>query len=57
MHPISAALGLLLLSGAARAEEPDSPGPRMFERMKTLTGEWEGTFDWTGGRTGSGTLP
>jgi hypothetical protein len=56
MHPVSLVLGIALLSGAARADEPDSPGPRMFERLKTLTGEWEGTFEWSGGRTGSGNL-
>jgi len=56
MHPVSLVLGILLLSGVARAEEQESPGPRMFERLKTLTGEWEGTFEWSGGRTGSGNL-
>jgi hypothetical protein len=56
MHPVSVVLGTLLLSGAVRAEAPDSPAPRMFERLKTLTGEWEGTFEWSGGRTGSGNL-
>jgi hypothetical protein len=29
---------------------------RMFEHMKTLVGEWQGTFEWTGGRTGAGDL-
>ena len=56
MHPVSLVLGILLLSGVARAQEQESPGPRMFERLKTLTGEWEGTFEWSGGRTGSGNL-
>ena len=56
MHPVPLVLGILLLSGVARAEEQESPGPRMFERLKTLTGEWEGTFEWSGGRTGSGNL-
>jgi len=56
MHPVPLVLGILLLSGVARAEEQESPGPRMFERLKTLAGEWEGTFEWSGGRTGSGNL-
>ena len=56
MHPVSVVLGTLLLSGAAHAEVPDPPGPRMFTRLKTLAGEWEGTFEWSGGRTGSGNL-
>ena len=36
----------------------DSAGrtAKMFERMKTLVGEWQGTFEWTGGRTGAGDL-
>jgi hypothetical protein len=29
---------------------------QMFERMKTLVGEWRGTYEWTGGRTGTGDL-
>ena len=56
MRPVFIVLGILVLSGVPRAEEPESPGPRMFERLKTLTGEWEGTFEWSGGRTGSGNL-
>src|SRR6185436_13881923 len=28
----------------------------MFERLKGLAGEWEGTFEWSQGRTGSGPL-
>ncbi len=56
MRPVAAVLGVLLLSAPAPAETPESPGARMFERLKTLTGEWEGTFEWSRGRTGSGTL-
>src|SRR5262245_5424025 len=29
---------------------------KMFERIKALVGEWQGTYEWTGGRTGSGNL-
>ena len=57
MRPVHAILGVVLLGGASRAADaPDAPGPRMFERLKTLAGEWDGTFEWSGGRTGSGTL-
>jgi hypothetical protein len=28
----------------------------MFERMLALAGEWQGTFEWTDGRTGTGEL-
>ena len=56
MRRVLAVLGALLLTGAAPANAPDGPGPRMFERMKTLTGEWEGTYEWSQGRTGGGAL-
>jgi hypothetical protein len=29
---------------------------KMFERIRALVGEWQGTYEWTGGRTGSGNL-
>jgi hypothetical protein len=56
VRPILAVLSVLLLTGAAPADVPDAPGIRMFERLKTLAGEWDGTFEWSGGRTGSGNL-
>lgn len=56
MRTVLAVLGVLLLTGAAPADALDGPGPRMFERLKTLTGEWEGTYEWSQGRTGGGPL-
>jgi len=56
MRPVLAVLGVLLLTAAAPAEAPDAPAVRMFDRLKTLTGEWEGSFEWSQGRTGSGSL-
>jgi hypothetical protein len=41
---------------AADAQAPDSASARMFERMRGLSGTWEGTLEWSGGRTGSGKL-
>ena len=32
------------------------PAARMFERMRSLAGDWEGTFAWSDGRSGSGPL-
>jgi hypothetical protein len=50
-------LGILcLLCSAAAADQPDSASARMFERMRGLAGTWEGTLEWSGGRTGSGKL-
>ena len=51
--------GAACLIGSAYAADmpaPDAAGPRMFERMRTLAGTWEGTFEWSGGRTGAGKL-
>jgi hypothetical protein len=33
----------------------DTPADRVLERLRGLAGTWEGTFEWTGARTGSGT--
>jgi hypothetical protein len=56
MRPVLAVLGVLLLSAAAPPDAQEGPATRMFERLKTLAGEWEGSFEWSEGRTGSGTL-
>jgi hypothetical protein len=56
MRPVLAVLGVLLLSAAAPRDAQEGPATRMFERLKTLAGEWEGSFEWSQGRTGSGTL-
>jgi len=34
----------------------DTPGDRMFTRMRALAGDWEGTFEWSGGRSSRGAL-
>ena len=49
-------LAAVLLLGAGPTGAVDSAGERMFDRLKTLSGDWEGTFEWSEGRTGSGTL-
>jgi len=56
MRPVLAVLGVLLLTGATPSDVAEAPGPRMFERMKALAGEWEGTYEWSQGRTGGGQL-
>lgn len=41
----------------AKAAPADSTGAeRMFQRMSALVGDWEGTYEWTGARKGSGDL-
>lgn len=57
---------LLILGSAADLEAADATGAtgatgatdaaRMFDRMRGLAGEWEGTFAWSHGRTASGPL-
>jgi hypothetical protein len=49
-------LAAVLMLGAGAPDAPASVGERMFDRLKTLTGDWEGTFEWSEGRTGSGPL-
>lgn len=51
--------GMLCLAwsvAGADSQTVDSPGGRMFDRMRGLVGAWEGTLEWSGGRTGSGRL-
>ena len=56
MRPVLAVLGVFLLTGATPSDVAEAPGPRMFERMKALAGEWEGTYEGSQGRTGGGPL-
>jgi hypothetical protein len=41
----------LLLARFCEAEESNSA--KAFEQLKSLAGDWEGTAEWTGARTGS----
>lgn len=47
----SAAL-VLALATLSRAEAPASA--EAFTRLRALAGDWEGTSEWSGGRTGTG---
>ena len=42
--------------GSPDAAAAASAGQRMFERMAGLVGEWEGTFEWSGARTSTGSM-
>ena len=48
--------GMMYLCCAANFAAGDTASERMFERLKGLAGEWEGTLEWSQGRTGSGKL-
>jgi hypothetical protein len=48
--------GVVCLFVAGSLTAGDSAADRMFDRLLGLAGEWEGTYEWSGGRTGSGNL-
>src|SRR5262249_55439424 len=42
------------LSSAASLAAADTPSEQMLDRLKGLAGTWEGTLEWSHGRTGTG---
>jgi hypothetical protein len=46
--------GSLGLIPVVQCEE--SRGSSLFIRLKSLAGDWKGTFEWTGARTGKGSM-
>jgi hypothetical protein len=59
LRTVGALAGMLCLAGelhATDAQAPDSASARIFERMRSLVGSWEGTLEWSGARAGSGKL-
>ena len=53
---LTATLCLMSSVYAADTPAPDSAGARMFERMRSLVGNWEGTLEWSGARSETGKL-
>lgn len=55
---MSRLLGLASALWLALAGSPEqtAPASRAFERIRTLTGEWEGSVEWTGARTEKGRM-
>jgi hypothetical protein len=52
-----ASIGFVLaafLGGDVRAE--NLPAAAAFERLRSLAGDWEGPFEWSGARSGSGRM-
>jgi hypothetical protein len=47
---------VMFLCCAANLAASDTASDRMFKRLQGLAGEWEGTFEWSQGRTESGPL-
>ncbi len=48
------AMVALALSLPLPAQE--GAGPQAFDKIRTLAGDWEGTYEWTGARTDKGTM-
>lgn len=48
-------LALMFAAGGQATVRPEVDGPKAFARLRTLVGDWRGTFQWSGGRTASGT--
>jgi hypothetical protein len=51
---VPAIFGLLSLISVGQCEE--NGGANMFVRLKSLAGDWKGTFEWSGARTGTGAM-
>jgi hypothetical protein len=50
------ALLLLAAASVVRPVDAASPGAAAHERLKALVGDWRGSFEWSGDRTGSGAM-
>ena len=47
-------LGIVGLGWVAAVSAEQTASDRTLERLRGLAGEWEGTLEWSGGRTGTG---
>jgi hypothetical protein len=53
-HLVWIALGCAAIMPVLAADQPDSS--KALEQIKALTGNWSGTYEWTGGRKASGSM-
>jgi len=49
-------LGSLCFGLIGLAPAPESPASAALARLRDLAGNWEGTLEWTGARTGTGKM-
>jgi len=49
-------MAALAVAARARPNGPDTPSAAALEKLRALTGDWEGTVEWTGARTSKGTM-
>ena len=47
---------VLVLAVSSPPAVTEAPAARMLARLAALAGDWEGTFQWSGARTGGGPL-
>ena len=52
----TAAVGLLTVGYLASGSSPDTSAGAALARLRGLSGEWEGSFEWSGARKGSGAM-
>ena len=57
MRKLAAAwIVVLCVSMSSTIVARESAADRMYQRLRALEGTWEGTLEWSGGRTGSGNV-
>jgi len=54
MHRRISLLGAAWLGLVTAVSAEQTPAARTLERLRALAGEWEGTLEWSGARTGTG---
>jgi hypothetical protein len=52
----TAAVGLLTVGYLASGSSSDTSAGAALARLRGLAGDWEGTFEWSGARKGSGSM-
>jgi hypothetical protein len=56
MKLVRVAVLILLLVAVAGAQAAPSDAAQAFQKMSKLVGSWDGRVEWTGARTGTGTM-
>jgi hypothetical protein len=56
MRPGFLVFVLLSLSAAGLSETQDGASAGALAQIRALAGDWEGTFEWTGARSGAGNM-
>src|SRR5262245_26894912 len=54
MHRLVSFFAAAWLGFAAAVSADETPSARVLERLRGLAGDWEGSLEWSGARTGTG---